>query len=140
MFVYFWWSSKFDLFGLFSRYFWPWMTLNDLETNFFEQFTWRASFWRITWLLSVMSEISSFFTKNESFLSFLALTGERLHAPARFFFYIIKNTYFTSINSGFDVQPASAGQHHYKNDVFWLFDDVISQNFEKFLVEVRKIF
>ena len=31
----------------------------------------------------------------------------------KIFFYIIKATYLTSINRGFEVQPASAGQHDF---------------------------
>ena len=36
----------------------------------------------------------------------------------RVFLYIIKTTYFTSINRGFENQPASAGKHDFKNEVF----------------------
>ena len=37
----------------------------------------------------------------------------------KIFFLIIKATYLTSINSGFEVQPASAGQHDFKNGGFY---------------------
>ena len=40
--------------------FWPLMTFNDLETNFFENFTPRASFWGIIWLFSSKFEIWPF--------------------------------------------------------------------------------
>ena len=55
-FVYFQSSSKFDLFWDF----WPFMTFNDLETNFFENLTSRASFWGIIWLFSCKFEIWPF--------------------------------------------------------------------------------
>ena len=61
------WLARIWPFKAFFRDFWPLMTFFDLETNFCEKLSPRASFWGIICLLLAMSEIWPLMTPNLKF-------------------------------------------------------------------------
>ena len=70
---------------------WPWLTFYDLETNFFGNFTSRASFWPITWLILVIFEISPYLTRNESYFVFWLSETSRSQPVWDFFSSLLKS-------------------------------------------------
>ena len=122
----------------FFRTFWPWMTSNDLETKFFRQFTSRASFWGMTWMLSVMSEISSLSTPKWVIFRFFGSHG-RARLSAREILCLPSLNFILNQKNSISRLGEPGEKNYFTKVDFDDFYDVISRNPEKFFAISWKI-